>query len=862
MIDAICMLILLFLIVPSVSALEWSTFGADYTRSGAAAISYADDVIELWSSAFGVGLRSPILVNEKVFGLSTSTEEQKTVCLDAVTGANLWTHPKGLAASNQLSSPCANDEYVYVPTAENELLCLDADGDIGSTEEIWSVPLVDIPTSPVLYDDYILLSAGNRVACYDIDPFDDGRDEGFKDNQPVIVYDTIWQQEYESSSLISPVTILDEYNGVIFAVDGQLVCLNIDTGEELWMTSVVGETPEYQSSITVLDAIFYVILDEYLYCYEVKDDATIDEVWVKQVYGDIKHPVTIGGDRVYIPSFSTSHSQGYLTCRDAATGELLWSNAKGGSAACSYAGEKIFSIDASDTLYCLNAATGETLSFYQGHHLDSQPVLTLINDRSSIIIADSSSKGTGVTCLQSNSPPSTPMIVSGPTQGIVDQTLLITAFATDPDGDSVSYKWDYGDGISSDWLSTSQTSHIYSTAGTFNVRVKAKDTYGQESEWSSPYFIEITGDSGQPVLDISHPASTTEGTTFDVTITADGQPVEGVTVTFDETSHLTNPAGQTTFTAPVVMTSTSFSIAAVKSGYQSASSSIIVTPETVEKGYLFGTVYNSNGDMLIGAQICSLKEGTTQGQTSVCTVIHDDDSFYVQTLDPGVYTVTVSKQGYQPVVQTNVEIQEQQAYEINCVLQPENVQTTTEEQQLLHTAIELAKQNNKIGGEITIASSTTIEKYREMTITVEKQDMQNILVTVDDDILPEQSTLLIITLEPDALDDITNLELMYDNEPMSMGSSEALFSFTSEEPLYGVYIFEDDDGIIVTEVVMFIPHFSEHTIQISSAIQEIIDFLGLGLYSFISICVLLIFFLPMLVSIVRRRREFDQYKGR
>ncbi|NOX71185.1 MAG: PKD domain-containing protein, partial [Candidatus Micrarchaeota archaeon] len=55
----------------------------------------------------------------------------------------------------------------------------------------------------------------------------------------------------------------------------------------------------------------------------------------------------------------------------------------------------------------------------------------------------------------------------------------------DTDGSVVSYYFDYGDGTTSGWVSSSCIPHIYYTAGTFHPKLKVKDNLGAESTWSS-----------------------------------------------------------------------------------------------------------------------------------------------------------------------------------------------------------------------------------------------------------------------------------------------------------------------------------------------------------------------------------------
>ena len=70
---------------------------------------------------------------------------------------------------------------------------------------------------------------------------------------------------------------------------------------------------------------------------------------------------------------------------------------------------------------------------------------------------------------------------------------------TDPDKDSVKYFFDWGDGKNSDWTilydSGEQVSvtHSWDTTGNFQVRVKARDKYDLESEWSDTLLVNVVG---------------------------------------------------------------------------------------------------------------------------------------------------------------------------------------------------------------------------------------------------------------------------------------------------------------------------------------------------------------------------------
>ena len=99
-----------------------------------------------------------------------------------------------------------------------------------------------------------------------------------------------------------------------------------------------------------------------------------------------------------------------------------------------------------------------------------------------------------------STPPETPVKPNGPIEGIAGIEYDFSSNTTDPDGDNIFYKFDWGDGTSSDWLGPYPSGEIvtesnsWKNSGDFDIRVKAKDDNGSdESAWSPPLTINILG---------------------------------------------------------------------------------------------------------------------------------------------------------------------------------------------------------------------------------------------------------------------------------------------------------------------------------------------------------------------------------
>ena len=99
--------------------------------------------------------------------------------------------------------------------------------------------------------------------------------------------------------------------------------------------------------------------------------------------------------------------------------------------------------------------------------------------------------------LVNDTSPETPAMPSGPTNGFTDHEYTFSSSTTDPDtGNQVWYQWQFG-GTFSDWYgpytsgTTVEASCTWVTAGTYAVRVKAKDAVGLQSPWSPPLTVTI-----------------------------------------------------------------------------------------------------------------------------------------------------------------------------------------------------------------------------------------------------------------------------------------------------------------------------------------------------------------------------------
>jgi hypothetical protein len=100
-----------------------------------------------------------------------------------------------------------------------------------------------------------------------------------------------------------------------------------------------------------------------------------------------------------------------------------------------------------------------------------------------------------IATININSAPERPDPPSGPASGKPGVEYLFSAITTDADDDRISYYFSWGDGTYSDWVGPYNSGEMacarktWDEQGTYEVKVKAKDSQGQETDWSDPMEV-------------------------------------------------------------------------------------------------------------------------------------------------------------------------------------------------------------------------------------------------------------------------------------------------------------------------------------------------------------------------------------
>jgi len=105
--------------------------------------------------------------------------------------------------------------------------------------------------------------------------------------------------------------------------------------------------------------------------------------------------------------------------------------------------------------------------------------------------------------VDANTAPSMPTAPTGLGQFPTDEITEFETEATDAEGNLLYYMWDWGDGEISDWLgpfdegTKATASHSWAVEDDYDIRVKVKDPFGDETDWSAPLPVKVNCCAGR-----------------------------------------------------------------------------------------------------------------------------------------------------------------------------------------------------------------------------------------------------------------------------------------------------------------------------------------------------------------------------
>jgi len=445
---------------------------------------------------------NPAVENGKIYLVSRNQYGvNKIFCLYADTGQYIWNYTDCYWPFN----PVVYNGMVYFGSLDGYVRCLNAlDGTF-----IWSYSTdsVGISNSPAISDGKVYFGAGNgRMYCLNASNGEE-----------------IWN--YTTNEKIMECASISDGKVYFGSCDYKIYCLNAENGQSIWNYTTsyyVDSTPA-----VAYGKIFIGSRDCNLYCL---DAGTGEYLWSYTADDEVDSSPAVADGKVYVGS-----DDGRMYCFNAETGTKIWDYMTGSFVMSSpaIANGKVYIGSYDNNLYCFgseltadftwvptkpnhgqpvtfNASAsydpnGYSITLYEwdwdhnGVYEETSPTPTtthLWSDPGSypvtLRVTNNINQTATVTKTISigNQPPNPP-IITGPAEGKIKVTIDYNFTAIDPEDDTLYYFIDWGDGTNSSWIGPYQSgaaitqSHSWSTKGTYTIKAKAKDVYGDESDWGT-----------------------------------------------------------------------------------------------------------------------------------------------------------------------------------------------------------------------------------------------------------------------------------------------------------------------------------------------------------------------------------------
>ena len=476
---------------------------------------YAENGSTVW--AFPLGLDEiggyPMVANGCVYfgGLIN----QVFYCLDQESGTEVWRFPQG---QYFLESAAVVDDRVYVPASDfssgpTSVYCLNATtGDI-----IWTYETSLGPgKSPTVVDGRVYVGIGNTLYCFNATGNGDGTTS------------VLW-----SFTVAGGVTTSCAYasGSLYFGSQSKVYCVDSSTGSEIWnhttpdgarlVPPAVADGKVYLGAGKVVGGEGARKTYNYMYCLDAvgNGNGTTDLIWrfsipvkTTSYYHGVPlesqpaiaaSTVWFVSDGYYMYAFCDNHrpdrpqrptgpTRGYrgIACTFTATTSdpdddnlsYMW-NWDYGEPDESYSNWSAY----------VPSGTPSSIS-HTWEELGNHWVRVRAQDE--LGWATDWSPGSRINIVE-NEPPGTPSTPAGPTEGFIGEPYTFSTHATDPYSDQVYYNFSWDDGTFSGWLGpynsgvTAEASHTWAVPGDYAVKVKAKDPYNMESNWSGVHTIHI-----------------------------------------------------------------------------------------------------------------------------------------------------------------------------------------------------------------------------------------------------------------------------------------------------------------------------------------------------------------------------------
>jgi len=145
---------------------------------------------------------------------------------------------------------------------------------------------------------------------------------------------------------------------------------------------------------------------------------------------------------------------------------------------------------------------GDAIDRYTDDEMNEVDMLTVLQNH---LFGDPSLRISGA-----SQPPMKPEPPSGPSAGKINTKYSYNAVTEDLDGDDLYYLFEWGDSTQSIWIGpfnsgeTCTMDHSWEEQGEYQIRVRAKDENGLQSDWSEPVEIAMPRSKLDSIIDGYH----------------------------------------------------------------------------------------------------------------------------------------------------------------------------------------------------------------------------------------------------------------------------------------------------------------------------------------------------------------------
>jgi parallel beta-helix repeat protein len=324
----------------------WPMFHHDLIHTGYTESPGPNTNRTLWkyTASDYVALSSPAVVDGKIY---VGSEDNKTYCLDASTGAFIWSYATGGWVE---SSPAVVDGRVYIGSRDYRVYCLDA----STGAHIWNYTTggVVYSSSPAVADGKVYIgSYDRRVYCLD-------------------AYTGAQVWNYTTGDLVDCSPAVVDGRVYVGSHDCKIYCLDAYTGALIW-SHATGGYIGYSSPAVVDGRVYVGSADGKVYCFYA---STGEQAWNYTTGSYVFSSPAVAYGRVYVGSYDHR-----VYCLDALTGAQIWNYTTGSYVFSSpaVADGKVYVGSYDSKVYCFNAYTGDRIwSYTTGWYVASSPAVS------------------------------------------------------------------------------------------------------------------------------------------------------------------------------------------------------------------------------------------------------------------------------------------------------------------------------------------------------------------------------------------------------------------------------------------------------------------------------------------------------